>query len=59
MTETIYKTCTKCKTSKPIFEFNKDKRNKSGLNNKCKVCMKLKLHNRQNYLSTCRQHYLH
>ncbi len=32
------KKCTKCKIEKELSEFNKDKRNKSGLSNICKCC---------------------
>ena len=32
------KICTKCKTVKPLTEFNKQKRNKDGVRSDCKVC---------------------
>jgi hypothetical protein len=32
------KTCLKCKTTKPLIEFNKTKSNKDGLSFYCKVC---------------------
>ena len=32
------KTCTKCKTQKPISEFGRDKRGRGGLRAICKVC---------------------
>jgi len=32
------KTCSKCKTTKPLTEFNKTKSNKDGLSFYCKVC---------------------
>ena len=34
------KTCTKCKTSKPVNEFTKDKSKKDGLYSQCKPCHK-------------------
>ena len=38
---TIYtKVCTKCKTLKPLTEFNKKKESKDGLRSDCKVCHK-------------------
>ena len=33
-----YKKCVKCKETKPISDFTLNKRNKDGLNNKCKKC---------------------
>lgn len=35
------KTCTGCKTKKPVDEFSKDKHSKDGLQYKCKECNKL------------------
>lgn len=32
------KACTRCGHSKPLFEFGKDSRNKSGLKAECKAC---------------------
>jgi hypothetical protein len=34
------KTCIKCKTEKPISDFWKDKRRKSGISNICKYCQR-------------------
>ena len=34
------KTCVRCKESKPITEFSKDRRNKDGLNCYCRTCKK-------------------
>ena len=38
---TMYKLCTKCKIVKEINGFNKHSRTKDGLQNTCKVCIKL------------------
>jgi hypothetical protein len=35
------KICSKCKEEKNVCEFNKEKRNKSGLRSECKLCRKL------------------
>jgi hypothetical protein len=35
------KICSKCNEEKNICEFNKEKRNKSGLKSECKLCRKL------------------
>ena len=32
------KTCTKCKTTKPIIEFHRQQKGKYGVTSKCKVC---------------------
>lgn len=34
------KCCTKCNEVKPVIEFNKHKRNKNGLQSRCKFCKK-------------------
>lgn len=38
--ELILKTCSKCKCSKPILEYNKDKRYSDGYFAWCKTCMR-------------------
>ena len=32
------KVCSRCKRELPISEFNKNKRNKDGIDNKCRQC---------------------
>jgi hypothetical protein len=44
------KDCYKCKTSKPVSEFHKNKNKKDGLQNYCKACAKVR--NREYYIST-------
>ena len=34
------KVCVRCKESKPLTEFSKDRRNKDGLNKYCRACKK-------------------
>lgn len=43
------KWCSKCKTSKPVSEFNKSKKEKDGLQYWCKDCMRVvnRIHNRK------------
>jgi hypothetical protein len=45
--EARMKTCSQCKTVKQLTEFFKEKTNKSGLRNQCKVCRSLYSKNRR------------
>ena len=54
--ESHFKTCTKCKETKPWTEFNKDRRAKEGLRSKCRACQKQYYQeNREYYKQYCKQ----
>ena len=36
----IYKTCTTCETTKPLYEFRKEKKGKYGVMSVCRKCSK-------------------
>lgn len=57
------KICSKCKIEKKVCEFNKEKRNKSGLKSECKLCQKIikKTHynvNKDKILENKKKYYL-
>jgi len=43
LTEIVDKTCPKCKTSKPLLLFSKNKTNKDGYAYECKACHSLRI----------------
>ena len=55
------KVCVRCKESKPLTEFSKDRRNKDGLNKYCRACKKFyndaQREYRQEYMKTYRTTY--
>lgn len=55
-TEIISKTCTRCKTKKPLSEFYKDPSHKDGHQSICKCCIKIYIANYQRTDRGCRLH---
>lgn len=43
----MYKTCTGCKINKQFEEYGKDKKGKFGLNQKCKICCRIRNKNKK------------
>lgn len=46
------KVCSKCKRELPVSEFNKNKRNKDGIDNKCRQCASEYYKNNKEHVKT-------